>query len=242
MASTLKIYADKSKLAEILAIDFSTFVKRLLAKKELVSIALSGGSTPTLFFRAMAAQKPEIDWNRVRFFWVDERCVPPDHPESNFGVAFIEFLNPLSIPESSFFRIRGEEDPESEALRYSELILDKVSCDLTFPVFDLVFLGMGTDGHTASVFPHQAHLWKADSLCAVGTHPITGQKRVTFTGHLINAAKKVVFTVTGGDKAEIAGKVIRKSGNYLEYPASFVAPFNGELEWYLDSSAAKMID
>lgn len=240
-APTLKIYSGKDELAEKLARDFSEYVKRLSETAEQVDIALSGGSTPNLFFQAMTVLRPDIDWGRVRFYWVDERCVPPDHPESNFGTAYEAFLRPLGIPESSYFRIRGENDPEKEAVRYGELILDQVSPDMTFPVFDLIFLGMGADGHTASIFPYEADLWNADSICTVGTHPEVEQKRVTFTGHLINAAARVLFLVTGEEKAEIAKKVITRTENYLDYPASLVAPNRGELEWYMDKAAASML-
>ncbi len=241
MEPILNIYSGKNELAEKLAMDFSEFVKRLSEVKELVNIALSGGSTPNLFFHAMTALRPDIDWNRVRFYWVDDRCVPPNHPDSNFGTAYQAFLQPLGIQELSYFRIRGEDTPEKEAERYSELILDQVLSGMSFPVFDLVFLGMGADGHTASIFPYEADLWYADSLCTVGIHPESGQKRVTFTGHLINAANRVFFLVTGEEKAEIAQKVINRTGNYRDYPASLVAPNQGELEWYMDKAAASML-
>ena len=241
MAPTLNIYTGKNELAEKLALDFSEQVRRLTATKERVDIALSGGSTPGLFFKVITALRPEIDWGRVRFYWVDDRCVPPEHPESNFGTAYQAFLQPLGIPESSYFRIRGEDDPQKEAERYGELILDQVSPDMIFPLFDLIFLGMGADGHTASIFPYEADLWNADSLCTVGTHPESGQKRVTFTGRLINAAARVLFLVTGEEKAEVAKKVITRTENFQDYPASLVAPKRGALEWYMDKAAASLL-
>jgi 6-phosphogluconolactonase len=240
-APVLKIYSNKNELAEKLARDFSEYVRRLSEINDQVDIALSGGSTPNLFFQAMTSLRPAIDWDKVRFYWVDERCVPPDHSESNFGTAYEKFLRPLKIRESSYFRIRGEDDPGKEAERYGGLILDQVSPDMSFPVFDLIFLGMGADGHTASIFPGEADLWNTDSLCTVGTHPETGQKRVTFTGHLMNAAARILFLVTGEEKAEIAKKVITRTENYLDYPASFVAPNRAELEWYMDKAAASLL-
>jgi 6-phosphogluconolactonase len=237
----LKIFADKEKLADSLARECSELVMRLLTEKQQVDIALSGGSTPSLFFRAMVRLNPQIDWNKVRFFWVDERCVPPNHPESNFGTAYREFLEPLRIPENNYFRIRGEDDPGQEAKRYGELILDQVAPELTFPVFDLVFLGMGADGHTASIFPHQASLWNEEQLCTVGTHPDSGQQRVTFTGHLINAAAWVAFLVTGQEKAGLVKEVVTRTGSFAGYPASLVDPHHGELEWYLDEAAASAL-
>jgi len=240
-APALNIFSDKNELAEKLARDFTEYVKRLSEAAEKVDIALSGGSTPNLFFRAMTSLRPDIDWVKVRFFWVDERCVPPDHPESNFGTAYKHFLGPLGIPGSSYFRIMGENEPEKEAKRYNDLILDHVSPEMTFPVFDLILLGIGSDGHTASIFPHEVDLWNADSLCTVGTHPESGQKRVTFTGQLINAAASVLFLVTGDEKSEIVNKVITRTGNYPDYPASLVAPNRGKLEWYMDKDAASRL-
>jgi len=237
-SAVLRIYKDKEKLSQMLAADFAGYLAAMTGTEETVYIALSGGSTPTLFFREFVKLKPAVDWSKVRFFWVDERCVPPDHPESNFGVARRELLEPLNIPESSYFRMKGEEEPEREASRYSELIMDTVSPDMTFPVFDRIFLGMGPDGHTASVFPHQVELWNEEKLCTVGTHPETGQQRITFTGHLINAARRVTFLVAGREKNPVVEKIIKAEGDYEKYPAALVQPHKGEVEWYLDNEAA----
>lgn len=238
----LHIFPAKEQLAHQLAVEFSQLVARLSNEQQQVNIALSGGSTPNLFFRAMAELHAKPDWNRVRFFWVDERCVPPEHPESNFGVAQTNFLVPLGIPRENYFRIRGEDNPEEEARRYAQLVRSKVTPEKTLPVFDLVFLGMGGDGHTASIFPNQSVLWNEPQLCTVGTHPDSGQKRVSFTGRLINAAARVVFLVTGEEKAPLVKKVVTKTGNYSDYPASLVDPYHGELEWYLDEAAAQALN
>lgn len=224
-----------------LASDFSKYIELLLREKDTVYLALSGGRTPVDFFRELVKNPPGFDWERIRIFWVDERCVLPEHPESNFGVAKRELLDPLNVPPGSYFRIMGEFDPVKEARRYSDLIIDKVSPELSFPVFDLIFLGMGDDGHTASVFPDQIDLWKKERLCTVATHPVSKQRRITFTGHLINAANKVIFTVAGESKAMIAATVIRRTENYTEYPASLVDPWRGQLEWYLDHGAASFL-
>jgi len=237
MDAVLKIYPDKDKLAEKLARDVVDRLKLLLAVKDQVDIAISGGSTPLLFFSKLEEMKPDINWEQVKVYWVDERCVPPDHPESNYGAAYRAFIRPLGIPQSSVFRMKGEEEPWKEAERYSELILDNVSPDMNFPVFDMIFLGMGTDGHTASVFPGQEHVWEANALCTVGVHP-SGQNRITMTGHLINAAARVIFLVTGEEKADLVYDIITKQENSDHYPASRVNPVNGELEWYLDEKAA----
>lgn len=234
----LKIYSTKERVAEELALDFIQYLKIATGKKERVAIALSGGSTPIFFFRAVVHLKPLIDWSRVQIYWVDERCVPPDHKESNYGVAAAEFLYPLNIPESSVFRMKGEEIPEKEAERYAKLIKDNLTTGEFSPVFDLVYLGIGGDGHTASIFPDQINLWDSRKLCTVGIHPDTGQRRVTFTGELINSASRIIFMVTGEEKKEVLHQIISKSDNCSEYPAALVNPRNGVLEWYLDEEAA----
>jgi 6-phosphogluconolactonase len=233
-----RIFPDKYIMASAMAADFVSYLVQMGQLEVNVYVALSGGSTPTLLFRATRELQPVLNWDHVHFFWVDERCVPPDHPESNFGEAYREFLLPLGIPESSYHRIRGENDPEAEARRYAEEIMDIVSPEMDFPEFNRVLLGMGADGHTASIFPGQMHLWNSESLCTVGVHPQSGQKRVTFTGHLINAAKRVDFMVSGKQKNNAVKSVLESSGDYKHYPASLVAPHHGELTWYLDEEAA----
>ncbi len=234
----VRIFPSKQKLAEKLAADFVQYLMSMAPLEVKVYVALSGGSTPSVFFKEVVKLNPAINWENVIFFWVDERCVPPGHPESNFGVANREFLSPLGIPESSYHRIIGENDPEKEAKRYGDLVLDTVSPGMSFPVFHWVFLGMGADGHTASIFPNQINLWNTESLCTVGIHPETGQKRISFTGHLINAATRVAFLVTGKEKQAVVESIIHSTGNYRDYPASLVSPNQGELEWYLDADAA----
>jgi 6-phosphogluconolactonase len=234
----VKIFKDREVLAKSLASDILAYIHLLAPNKNILNIALSGGNTPPLLFRALVHRKPDIDWNKIRIYWVDERCVPPDHPESNFGSARKEFIEPMGIPETSYSRIKGENDPETEALRYGNLIKKNVTPELDFPVFDLILLGMGPDGHTASIFPRQIAHWYEDKICTVGVHPISGQMRVTFTGMPVNHAKRVIFMITGKEKSEIANKIISKTGNYTDYPASLVHTSNGDLHWYMDEDAA----
>lgn len=230
-----RIFTDKETLARGLAGELVASLDSIQRGGRIAHVALSGGSTPTLLFRQLVKMDPGLDWQRVRIFWVDERCVPPDHAESNFRVAREEFLDPLGIPESAYFRMRGENDPEREAERYAGLLMGMLPKVEGIPVFDRILLGMGSDGHTASIFPHQADLWDADALCTVGTHPESGQKRVTLTGKVINAARVVTFMVTGKEKRDVLDRVFRSEGNY---PASRVKPVHGRLQWYIDSDAA----
>jgi len=232
------IYPDKASLAASLACEFEKHITGLLDFQEYVNIALSGGSTPVQFYKSLVISNPQVDWKRVRFFWGDERCVPPHHKESNYGAAHKTLLSPLNIPSANIFKIRGENEPGKEALRYSEVIEKEVTAFDGIPSFDWLFLGMGADGHTLSIFPNQIELWNREELCVVGTHPDSGQKRISFTGKLVENAKRITFLVTGEDKSAVVNKVIFKRDNYLDYPASLVKSEKGLVEWHLDRGAA----
>ena len=234
------IYPDKASLAVAVACDFENQVKKLLDFQEYVNIALSGGSTPIQFYKSLVVSNPEIDWTRVRFFWGDERCVPPHKADSNYGNAYKTLLAPLEIPSGNIFKIRGESDPEEEAKRYSDVLKQEMGFEGDVPSFDWIFIGMGADGHTLSIFPDQIGLWNDPELCVVATHPDSGQKRITFTGKLIEHAKRVTFLVTGSDKSSVVNKVIFKKDNYMDYPASLVKAETGIVEWHLDRDAAQL--
>ena len=138
-------------------------------------------------------------------------------------------------------RIRGEDEPASEATRYGQLLMDRLPTEHGVPVFDWVWLGLGEDGHTASIFPHQISLWNAAEPCVVATHPDSGQKRITVTGNLINAAKRVSFIVSGKNKSQIVNEIVMKEGCYMEYPAFYVSPTSGNLEWFMDQDATNWL-
>ena len=147
-------------------------------------------------------------------------------------------LSKIDFPEENVHRIKGEDDPEQEAARYSAEILKNVPGENMIPRFDIIILGMGPDGHTASIFPHQMELLTTARICDVATHPESGQKRITLTGKVLNQANKVAFLVTGGNKKEKVKEILTKTGNWKLYPAAHVKPINGELIWFLDDSAS----
>jgi 6-phosphogluconolactonase len=207
-----------------------------------INVALSGGSTPKRIFDVISSQKNEsAKWSRVRFFWVDERCVSPEDEQSNFKMTRIHFFEKLEIPEDQIFRIVGEADPVSEAVRYGKLISEMLPVRDGFPRFDLIILGLGVDGHTASIFPGNSALFQSHHICEAVVQPQTGQQRITLTGGVINNADNIVFMVTGSDKAEIIAKIV-KEGAASEWPASLVKPVMGKIKWFLDVEAAKMIN
>lgn len=185
--------------------------------------------------------REEIPWNRVHLYWGDERCVPPTHADSNYGMTFKHLLSRIVIPESNVHRIRGEDPPAEEALRYSGVLGDQLPKKYRNPHFDLVILGLGEDGHTASVFPHQMELWDAAGYCEVASHPQSGQQRITITGKVINNAANIAFLVTGAGKAGKVQEILQQKGPFESYPASRVIPRSGNLLWFLDKEAASEI-
>lgn len=230
----IKIFESADQMAETVAAEL-----RDLINSGICHIGLSGGSTPALLFQKLAANYAQtIQWENAHFYWGDERCVEPTHDESNFKMTRQLLLDYITIPMENIHRIKGERSPNEEAERYAQLIKANVPIKNGLPQFDLILLGMGTDGHTASIFPHQIDLLNSEKLCEVAIHPDSGQKRVTFTGKMINHAKNIVFLVTGSNKADKIDSIINQKSNYLQYPASHIRPDQGKLLWYLDKPAA----
>lgn len=231
----VKIYKDKVEVAH----EFSSYFADLVAEKKDFHLALSGGSTPKLIFDVLASKYGDkIDWSKIHFYWGDERCVPPTDEQSNYKMTEEHLFSKINVPKENIHRVLGENDSLGEAMRYSNLLeinLDRID---GVPQFDLVILGIGDDGHTASIFPHEIDLWSSKDHCVVATHPDSGQKRVSINGAVINSAKEVIFLVTGSNKAEKVDEIHNKKGDYKTYPASLVNPKSGRLLWFLDEDAA----
>ena len=234
------LFNDAGELAEQLAKDFSAAVSEKAASGGILTVALSGGHTPKTFFEVLAdGYRDSIAWDRVVFFWGDERCVPPDNDESNFKMTNLALLSKIDIPEANVHRVLGEDPPHNEALRYEHEIREFIPAgESGFPRFDWIFLGMGPDGHTASLFPGAPTLDEREKVCVVATHPETGQKRVSVTFPVLDSAKRVSFLVAGDSKAPVLKEIMESGGKPLPYPASMVSPADGVLEWYLDKAAA----
>ena len=235
----LKIYKNKQEVAE----QFSSYFVDKLRDKDTFHVALSGGSTPKIVFDVLAEKfAGKVDWSKVHFYWGDERCVPPTDNESNYKMTVEHLFSKIEVPKKNINRILGEKDPVNEAMRYANLLeidLDRIE---GIPQFDLVILGMGDDGHTASIFPHEIALWDSEDHCVVATYPESGQKRVSINGKVINTAKEVAFLVTGASKAEKVEAVVEKIEGSEAYPASLVNPSSGNLVWFLDEEAAAKLN
>lgn len=235
MTTEVKIYPTIGLLAEDFAEEIIAKINTSAKPGKVLNVMLSGGNTPKLLFENLAKTSSQVkNWEHVHFYWGDERCVPPDDPESNYRMAKQELFDKIQIPEANIHRIFGENNPEKEALRYASEIS-------IIPSFDLIMLGMGDDGHTASIFPNNLDLMNSSRLCEIAIHPKTGQNRITITGKVINAAKVVAFLVTGKNKAGIIADIFSKTGSYLTYPATHIHPEKGELRWLLDEEAATLI-
>jgi 6-phosphogluconolactonase len=180
-------------------------------------------------------------WDCIHFFWGDERCVPPNNRDSNFGNANKMLFSRIDIPDSNIYRIQGENDPEEEALRYSEILKKHIETKGGIPVFDWAILGLGEDGHTASIFPNQLDLITSEKICEIGIHPESGQKRITLTGTVLNMAKRITFMATGTKKQVVIHHIINRDRVAKQYPAAHIQARHGEMDWFLDSSAAELI-
>jgi 6-phosphogluconolactonase len=238
-----KIFPDNPAVARAFANDFCEWVKSQPADKPKLTVALSGGSTPKLLFQELAKNfADKIDWSRVHFFWGDERCVPPDDSESNYGMTKELLLDHIDIPTENIHRVLGESAPAEERVRCEQEIIEHVAVnDAGVPQFDLMILGMGGDGHTASIFPHEIELLESDNVCEVATHPESGQKRITLTGKVLNASARVAFLITGAGKASVMAEIIGQTGDWQTYPAAHIKN-SGPLVFYLDEAAANEID
>lgn len=232
------IFDNSEKLVEAFT---HHFINLMNLKKGDFYVALSGGSTPKIWFEELTkSHKEDIDWDKVYFYWGDERCVPPDDEDSNYGMTKTYLLDHINIPEENIHRILGELAPEQAAELY-EKDLANVSPGSVIPTFDLVILGLGDDGHTASIFPHQIELWDSEDLCVVATHPDSGQRRISLSGKVINGASSVAFLVTGDKKAEKVMEILNKKKVSSSYPASRVLNESNNTYWFLDKPAASLI-
>jgi 6-phosphogluconolactonase len=207
------------------------------------TFALSGGNTPKTVYGLLATDpyRDQIDWNSVDVFWGDERCVPPDDPESSFHMAEQVLLSKVPIPAANIHRMPADQpDREAASVAYTQE-MQRVFGTNGIPSFDLIQLGMGPEGHTASLFPHQPSLHVTDRLVVPVHVPKPPPDRLTFTPPVLNAAKNVLFIVTGDEKAAAVHAVIEGPYEPDEYPAQIVRPPHGEVTWMIDTAAASQL-
>ena len=210
-----------------------------IAERGRFTIALSGGSTPRPIYARLADPnyRDRIEWSKVHVFFGDERCVPPDDARSNYRMTYEALLDHVPLPPDQIHRIRGEIDPAQAALIY-EQELQQLFRTAAIPVFDLICLGLGDNGHTASLFPGTASLREKERWIVPQYVEVMTTWRVTFTAPLINAARHCAFLVEGAGKAEMSQRVLEGPYQPDVLPAQLIQPVNGELHWLVDAPAA----
>ncbi len=242
--SEIRVVKTAAELFEAAAAEFANLAAEAVRARGRFCVALSGGSTPRGLYSLLASGAiPSIPWDQTLFFWSDERHVPPDHPDSNYRMANQAMLSKVPVPAEHIFRIPGEEkDAEAAALAYEETLRKVFTLQPgEFPRFDLILLGLGTDGHTASLFPGSPALNETKRLVVANWVEKLKTDRITFTLPVLNHAACVMFLVSGADKAEILEQILESPGE--ELPAQRVHPANGRLFWLEDhAAAAKLSD
>ncbi len=239
----IAVYPDKDTLSHEAARYIVRVAQESIVTHGRFTIALSGGTTPGKAYGLLASEpyRSQIDWALVEVFWSDERCVPAESEESNYHLAQEVLLSKVPIAAQQIHRM-----PADEADRYAASQAYTHEMQRTFgtdgiPAFDLIQLGMGPEGHTASLFPHQSSLHEQQQLVMPVTVPKPPPPRLTFTPPLLNAAVHVLFLVTGEEKAEALQAVLEGKYQPDEYPAQIVRPPQGEVVWMLDSAAASKL-
>lgn len=216
------------------------YMVALAANQERFTIALAGGATPRALYQLLAADPfaTALDWSRVHLFWGDERCVPPDHPDSNYRMLSETLIGRVPLPTGNIHRILGELEPSKGAYDYEKSMADFFE---NRPQFDLVLLGMGDDGHTASLFPYTSALAET-SRWAVATEVNNAIRwRITLTLPVLNTARRVLFLVSGSGKAARLRDVLQGPLDPQRMPAQLIQPLSGEILWMVDAAAAELL-
>ena len=240
----VRVLADRDEVARAAAEEFLSTVAGATPERPR-RILLSGGTTPEPLYRILASEptRSRIDWSSLELYFGDERPVPPDHPESNYGLAYRMLLEPLGLRAPRTSRIRGEaSDLELAARRYEALIRARFApVPPADPAFDLVYLGLGEDGHTASLFPGVEIPDDPPRLVVAVRVEALQSMRATATYRLLNAARRVVFLVTGKGKEAAVQRTLAPDAGETPTPAARISPANGEVIWLLDQDAASRV-
>jgi len=241
----IRVFPDAEALNLAAAEQIARVTSEAVTLRGRCAVALTGGSTARGMYQALArtaSLRAQVPWTNIDFFWGDERCVPPDHADSNFRMAHEAMLSAVPVAADRIHRMAGELDDASVAARlYESEMLATLSPPEPMPRFDLMLLGLGTDGHIASLFPGTPALGERQRLCVDNVMPSTGARRITMTLPVINAARTVMFVVSGPDKAAIVRAVHHRQGGEGALPAQLVQPESGELLWMLDRDAARLL-
>ncbi len=232
MTPEIVVLPDPEALAREATDRFVALARSAIAAHGRFTVALSGGSTPKALYEQLVAQP--VEWQHVHVFWGDERCVPPDHPDSNYGMAQRALLSHIDIPAQNVHRLKGELDPAQAAQQYEAELRTVFGAQ---PRFDLILLGMGADAHTASLFPGTPALHEQQRWVAAHYVDKLQANRVTLTPPIINQAAAVIFLIAGNDKAAALRSVWHGPHDPDRFPAQIVAPTAGRVIWLVDQAA-----
>ncbi len=238
-------YADYETLSHAVAERFLLIARQAARMYDRFLVVLSGGGTPTRLFQLLASSpyRDALPWNQTHVFWADERCVPPGDPGSNYGQAMQTLLSRVKVPKANLHRAPGELPPSRAASEYAAELRKFTVAGEIAPRFDLVLLGLGEDGHTASLFPNQmsAEEETATVMSASADYQGRPAERVTLTSLAINAAREVDFLVSGEDKAAAVAATLAAHHDPLRWPAQRIAPDKGQVVWMIDAAAASQL-
>jgi 6-phosphogluconolactonase len=246
--SKITVYSDKESLIKGAADFITELAVEAITARGRFTLALSGGHTPQPVYArlAIADYRDRIDWSKVEIFFGDERCVPPDDPQSNYLMVKTALLDQVPLPEANIHRIRGEDDPEQAAADYAQVLQCTFGGDAAAggpppEGFDLILLGMGDNGHTASLFPGLAVVTESERWVMAQYIEVVGMWRISMTPVVINAARRVAFLVSGANKAEMLDRVLEGPYQPVVLPSQIIKPTRGELHWLLDEPAAAQL-
>ena len=234
---SIKIFKDSDELSQSAAEAFTTLANQAIAERGRFLVSLSGGRTPMKLYAQLANEK--VDWAHVHFFWGDERCVPVDDPGNTYGVMREIFFD--KIGTTNIHRVESELEPASAAQAYAHTLSGFADAPFDFPRFDLVLLGMGDDGHTASLFPGSQIDFETSTIAVTAQYQDRPANRVSLTPKVFNQAREIWFLVTGAGKAETLRSVIKGEKNLEHLPAQRIQPINGNLVWMIDEAAGKFL-
>jgi 6-phosphogluconolactonase len=239
----IRVFKDINELSQYAANSFVEIASQSIAKRGRFLTALSGGNSPTQLYKLLGDSfHDQVDWTRTHFFWGDERCVPADDEGNNYGQVRKVLFDKINIPADNIHRIISELDPDSAAREYAQTLEDFSEPPLAWPRFDLVLLGMGNDGHTASLFPNSPVEINSPAIAVTANYQGRPANRVTLTPKVLNSSKNIMFLVTGKAKAETLRLVVGNKYMPKELPSQRIAPEDGTLTWLIDKDAGSLLE
>lgn len=243
VAPDVRIFPDLAALSEAAASLWVAAADQAILVRDTFLVALSGGSTPAMLYGLLASSplREQVDWIRLQAFWGDERCVPPEDLQSNYRQARDLLFAQVPTPPANIHRVRTELDPDQAAEDYARVLLQYASGGLGWPRFDLVLLGLGEDGHTASLFPGSDPQPAGAALAVTAEYQGRPAARVTLTPAVFNSAREVLFLVSGQSKSQAVADVLNGAFRPDDLPAQRIHPAEGALIWLLDQDAAQLL-